>query len=110
MAHGLGQLFTKTMTTGSGGSLSVDLGRTFNRVFVQCVAPGAAVDLQGSLDNSTFKALGFGHLTATSGTCSYLSTHSNLIREIQGGLQYYKLINTTATGAGEVVRIWGSDL
>ena len=110
MPTGLGKLYSVAVAVASGGSATVNMNGTYARVFVQMVNPGAAVDAQASLDGTNYSALRFGHLTATSGVISFLSTHSNLIREIPAGYQYYKFINTTATGAGEAIRVWGSDV
>lgn len=109
MGHGLGKYYYKTMTTGSGGSAIVDFQRTFSRVYVQLASPGAAVDVQASLNGTNYGPLAYPTGNAVSAVVSMLSSYSNQIREIPGGLQYYKFINTTATGAGEVIRMWGSD-
>lgn len=109
MGHGAKQYHILTMTDGGGGSCVVNLGRTFQRVYVNCVAPGAAVNVQASFDGTNYAPLAMPVFNAVSAIVSMLSTYSNQIREIPGGIQYYKFINTTATGAGEVVRVWGSD-
>lgn len=110
MAHGLGALYSIAVANGSGGSAVVDMGRTYARVYVELPAPGAAVNVQASVNGSSYAALAHPTGNAVSAAVSMLSTHSGQIREIPGGLRYYKFINTTATGAGEAIRIWGSDV
>ena len=111
MPTGLGKLYSVPIGVGTGGSATVNLNGTYNKLFAHVVVPGGAIDVQASADGTNYAVLKFGTLTATSGTVSFLSTHSDTIREIPGGMQYYKFISTLATGTATMaIRLFGSDV
>ena len=106
-----GRVITKSLTTGDGGSMVIDLGSAFKRVYFHSPDPGGAIDVQASLDGENYGALAYPTGQALSGIVSILSTYSNQVREIPGSVRFYKFISTLATGSGtNTIRLWGTDV